>query len=106
MSIFALIKNNIVKNIAEADSREILEALVPEVDIIVEVTEESGYAYIDGEYRNNKFIPIPAYSSWIFDENIWAWKPPVDKPEDDNLYSWDEAGLKWIIFEEPLPLAE
>ena len=38
------------------------------------------------------------YLSWVFDEAACSFKPPIDCPEDGNLYYWDEPTLKWVNY--------
>ena len=55
------------------------------------------YAGIGFTYNESKdaFIPPQPYPSWILVENTCQWKPPVDYPNDDKLYSWDETSKSW-----------
>ncbi len=57
-------------------------------------------ASVDGKYNseNNIFISPQPYNSWSLDENF-DWKPPVAFPNDNNVYSWDEDNLQWILIE-------
>lgn len=34
--------------------------------------------------------------SWIFDEEICDFVPPTPKPNDGNIYIWDEESLSWV----------
>jgi hypothetical protein len=36
------------------------------------------------------------FSSWVFDENICAFKAPTTYPDDGKIYFWDEATISWI----------
>ena len=29
----------------------------------------------------------------------WLWEPPVAYPNDNNLYTWDEATTSWKLVE-------
>jgi len=48
----------------------------------------------------NIFIPIKPYPSWIWDEDLLAWKPPILKPsaKDGYDYIWDELILNWYEY--------
>tara|TARA_Y100000994_G_scaffold74921_1_gene61699 strand:- start:125 stop:457 length:333 start_codon:yes stop_codon:yes gene_type:complete len=55
------------------------------------------YAGIGFTYDESKdaFIPPQPYPSWILVEDTCQWKPPVDYPNDDKLYDWDESTKSW-----------
>jgi hypothetical protein len=53
-----------------------------------------GYTY---DSANDVFyIPKP-YGSWHISSNTWTWKAPVDYPNDENQYNWDEANTQWVL---------
>lgn len=54
-----------------------------------------GYSY-DGV--RDAFIPPKPFASWILDENSCLWKAPINKPEDGQLYTWNEINQQWVIF--------
>jgi len=101
MPTFAIIENNKVVNTVEADELMVLALLIPEAELVVEVTESTGTAFIGEEYREDKkkFVPIHFYPSWTWDEKKWAWKPPVTYPKDGNHYIWNEEALSWEIID-------
>jgi hypothetical protein len=37
--------------------------------------------------------------AWILNEDTCLWEAPVAKPEDDNMYTWNELTLSWDILE-------
>jgi hypothetical protein len=49
--------------------------------------------------ERNAFIPKKPFNSWVLNEDTCQWKAPVAKPEDDNMYSWNESTLTWDIVE-------
>jgi hypothetical protein len=51
-----------------------------------------GYSY---DKTLDAFIPPQPYPSWILDENICQWDPPVEKK--DNVYEEDEHGNVKLI---------
>ncbi len=53
-----------------------------------------GYTYDD---TNDVFISPQPYASWSLDENF-DWKSPVDYPDDNKEYYWDEDLLNWIEY--------
>lgn len=52
-----------------------------------------GFTYDEGR---DAFIPPKPYSSWVLDEALCIWAPPVPWPEDDQLWRWDEDSLGWV----------
>ena len=55
-----------------------------------------GYHY---DQQRDAFIPPKPYNSWILNEDTCRWEAPVAKPEDNNMYSWNETNLTWDIIE-------
>jgi hypothetical protein len=53
-----------------------------------------GYTY-DSEH--DAFIPPKPFNSWILNETTCLWNPPIDKPNDDNEYIWNEEILNWEL---------
>ena len=49
---------------------------------------------------NDVFIAPSPYPSWSLDQNF-DWQAPTPKPEDGNLYTWDEESLSWIEIPAP-----
>jgi hypothetical protein len=37
------------------------------------------------------------YNSWILNENTCDWEAPVVRPDDNNMYNWNEETLSWIL---------
>lgn len=54
------------------------------------------YAVIGGKYDPNSdvFLYPQPYPSWTLDSN-YDWQPPVARPDDGNLYVWNEAKQQW-----------
>lgn len=52
-----------------------------------------GYTY---DQERDAFIPPQPYNSWVLDEALCIWAPPVPRPEDDQLWRWDEDSLTWV----------
>ena len=55
-----------------------------------------GYSY---DQQRDAFIPPKPFNSWVLNEDTCIWNAPVAKPEDDNIYSWNESTLTWDIVE-------
>lgn len=35
------------------------------------------------------------YNSWIFNENLCTFEPPVPYPNDGKVYQWNENNINW-----------
>ena len=55
-----------------------------------------GYTY---DRINDVFYPPQPYNSWTISNETWLWTPPVAYPNDNNLYTWDEATSSWKLVE-------
>jgi len=53
-----------------------------------------GYTY---EEDRDAFIPKKPYNSWILNEQTCIWEAPVAKPNDENMYSWNEQNQSWDL---------
>ena len=60
------------------------------------VTIEKGKAGIGMTYHpDNDLFSIPQpYPSWTLDDQC-IWQPPVPRPEDEKLYTWNEETQSW-----------
>lgn len=52
-----------------------------------------GYTY---DIQRNAFIPPKPYNSWILDEETCTWKPPIDYPDSNIQYIWNEDSQSWV----------
>lgn len=43
------------------------------------------------------FYPPQPYPSWTLDTEIYDWVAPVEFPDDDNDYDWNEETQNWTI---------
>ncbi len=53
-----------------------------------------GYTY---DKDKDAFIPPKPFNSWILNEETCLWKAPIDLPNNDNLYTWNEETIQWNI---------
>jgi len=55
------------------------------------------YAGIGYTYRSDidAFIEPQPFTSWILSSNF-QWQPPVARPTDGKMYSWDEVTQAWV----------
>lgn len=98
MSVFAIIENDKVTNIVEAETKELLQMLLPEAELL-ETTEATGIAYVDSDYDREagKFVPPQPFDSWTFSKSTWSWSAPKAYPEvEGKFFIWDEESLDWI----------
>ena len=63
--------------------------------------------YTDGTRKNfaginykydeslDAFIPPKPFMSWILNEDTCLWEAPIDKPDDENDYNWNEQTQNW-----------
>lgn len=106
-------ENNVVTEvIAGIDETELIEGLHPETwygnfrGQVCKRTSYNGnirknYAGIGCTYDEERdaFIPPKTYPSWILNEDTCLWEPPVDYPEGDGFYSWNEETTSWQLQE-------
>lgn len=52
-----------------------------------------GYFY---DKNRDAFIPPKPFPSWVFDEFSCVWVPPVQMPQDDKKYRWEEFSVSWV----------
>lgn len=57
-----------------------------------------GYSY---DESRDAFIPPKPYASWLLNESTCYWEPPVDYPDDDNDFVWNEEQLRWDLVPRP-----
>ena len=57
------------------------------------------YAGIGFTYDEDRdaFIPKKPYNSWILNEQTCQWEAPVVKPNDGNMYNWNEQIQNWEL---------
>jgi hypothetical protein len=53
-----------------------------------------GYTY---DEDRDAFIPKKQYNSWILNEQTCRWEAPVVKPNDGNIYNWNEQIQNWEL---------
>jgi hypothetical protein len=53
-----------------------------------------GYTY---DETRDAFIPPKPFNSWILNESTCNWEAPVAKPDDNNIYNWNEQLVNWEL---------
>ena len=51
-----------------------------------------GFTY---DPAKDAFIPPKEFPTFIFDEAVWRWIPPVPHPGDSDDYVWNEENQSW-----------
>jgi hypothetical protein len=41
------------------------------------------------------FIPIKGFNSWVLNEDTCRWEAPTARPDDGELYNWNEETTSW-----------
>lgn len=53
-----------------------------------------GYSY---NSSIDAFVPPKPYDSWVLDTEIAEYVAPVDMPDNENHYKWDEVNQAWSL---------
>jgi len=53
-----------------------------------------GYQY---DQQRDAFIPPKPFNSWILNEDTCNWNAPIPRPNDENMYSWNEDNQSWDL---------
>tara|TARA_R110002012_G_scaffold37292_2_gene104631 strand:- start:3 stop:386 length:384 start_codon:yes stop_codon:yes gene_type:complete len=53
-----------------------------------------GYSY---DQTRDAFIPPKPYNSWILNETTCLWEAPLVKPDDGQIYNWNETTQQWDL---------
>jgi hypothetical protein len=53
-----------------------------------------GYTY---DETKDAFISPKPFNSWILNEQTCNWNAPVARPDDNNMYKWNEEILNWEL---------
>jgi len=51
-----------------------------------------GYTY---DKEKDAFIAPKPFNSWVLNNTTFQWEAPVEKPDDGNLYVWNETDQQW-----------
>lgn len=62
------------------------------------------YAGIGFKYNEalDAFIPPKPFNSWVLNESIFNWVPPIPVPDASPTWMWDEDTQLWIEPVRPL----
>ena len=61
------------------------------------------YAQVGDTYYADvdAFIGPSPYPSWSLNKTAKRWEAPIEKPDDDIIYAWDEDAGNWAIVRDP-----
>ena len=54
-----------------------------------------GYTY---DESRDAFIPPKPFSKWILNEDTCQWEAPVEYPEGEDRYTWNDNKGEWELF--------
>ena len=57
------------------------------------------YAGIGGTYdvEADAFYAPQPFLSWILNEDTFLWEPPIEIPDSENPYRWNEETISWDL---------
>jgi hypothetical protein len=53
-----------------------------------------GYTY---DETKDAFISPKLFSSWALNETTCVWEAPIEKPDNDKIYDWNEENTQWDL---------
>ena len=53
-----------------------------------------GFTY---DAQRDAFIEPKPFESWTLNEATCLWEPPVARPDDGQLYNWNETEQRWDL---------
>lgn len=71
---------------------EFVNGVVKDVWYADPMTEDE---ILEKQNQEKEFWKVNGYPSWTFDEAQCIFVPPVEYPNDGNLYEWNEKMLTW-----------
>lgn len=99
MAGYAVIENNVVVNVIEAESQEIAEQVTGKT--CIEQTHENPLSvdwYWNEQY--SKYIPPSLFPSWVYNGETWV--APTPMPEEyGKFFTWDESTASWVANDMP-----
>lgn len=99
---YAIIENDKVKDLIEAESMKAIQTFRPNAEIIKVSSSDMPFTGVGVSYDRvaQRFVPNKVFDSWVWDEAAWSWTPPVPHP-GDGRYTWDEENIGWLPYTEP-----
>ena len=109
MAHFAKIENGIVTEVIVAEQDFINSGAVGDPTKWIQTsynrTIRKNYAGIGYHYNKqlDTFISPKPFDSWVLNGKECSWEAPVEKPNDDKFYTWNETTLSWTETKNVLP---
>ena len=97
--------NNVVEQVIQGVDADLIDGVLPEIwyanfrnQVCVKSTEkrknEAAIGFTYDEARD-AFIPPQPYPSWTLNESTCLWEAPVQYPDDNQMYLWNEESQQW-----------
>jgi len=59
----------------------------------------AGVGYIYNAEGDGFHAPQP-FDSWTLKQDTFIWEAPVERPDDENFYTWNEETISWDLVTE------
>jgi hypothetical protein len=53
-----------------------------------------GFTY---DEQLDAFLPPKPYDSWVINTSTYSWEAPIQYPDDEQSYRWDESSQSWVF---------
>jgi len=102
MAHYAKIIEGTVVEVIVADEDYISELEGTWVQTSYNSNIRKNYASVGGTYDSTRdaFIHPKPYPSWVLHEATCQWNAPVEIPDIENKYVWNEDITSWMLVEE------
>lgn len=101
MSNYAKVEDGIVTRVIVAEA-EFFDTYVDDtpgkwIQTYKDRSQRKNYAGIGYTYdaTRDAFIPPQPFPSWVLNEDTCLWDAPVARPDDGNIYQWNEETQSW-----------
>tara|TARA_B100000214_G_C23952772_1_gene621284 strand:+ start:1270 stop:1824 length:555 start_codon:yes stop_codon:yes gene_type:complete len=102
IGIYQKFKEEIGADIAGAFDHNGLEyKYFPDTDKVTDVWHYRDMTDVEKQAKQDAVKDswkVDGYASWIFDETICDFRPPVDYPSDNKIHAWKESTQEWVQF--------
>ena len=71
-----------------------VDGKVQDVHLVRQMIESERQEKI--QFVKNQWASGGGFASWVFNEDICDFEPPIPYPEGDEIFVWDEKTLSWI----------
>lgn len=108
MAHYAKIEDGLVTQVIVADNQEWCETNLGGIWIQTSyntyanehklggIPLHKNYAGIGYHWDGVGFYAPQPYPSWSLNKETYLWEAPVEKPNDDKVYRWDEDTTSWV----------